>query len=56
MLKERNNTFIVLILKTPNAASLASSGQLLCNTLYKTITKIMTNRLKQIIPDRVSLS
>lgn len=54
LLKEINSTFTVLIPKVPNAATQDQFRPIsLCNFLYKVITKILANRLKQVIPSLV---
>ncbi|XP_077228478.1 uncharacterized protein LOC143861435 [Tasmannia lanceolata] len=50
ILKEINNTFISLIPKVPDAASPSKFQPIsLCNFIYKTITKILAQRLKSVI-------
>lgn len=51
MLREVNNTFIVMIPKSENASSLDQFRQnSLGNFMYKIITKIVANWLQQVIP------
>ena len=50
MLKEINHLFIALIPKGNNAASVNQFRPIsLCNVLYKIISKLLTNRLKQVL-------
>jgi len=56
MLKEINHTFITLAPKSANASSLPNLSPIsCCNTLYKIISKILSNRLKQAIGELVSV-
>nr|KYP39534.1 LINE-1 reverse transcriptase isogeny [Cajanus cajan] len=52
---EINNTLITLIPKTENVSSLKQMHPIsLCNVSYKIITKILSNRLRQVMADLVS--
>lgn len=54
ILREINATFITLIPKTINASKVGDFRPIsLCNVVYKTITKIMANRIKKVIGDIV---
>lgn len=56
MLKEINHSFIVLIPKGNNVVSVNQYKPIsLCNVLYKTISKIFANKLKQILHKLISL-
>lgn len=49
-LKEINNMFIVLISKKEKTSKLGDFGPiLLCNTVYKILSKVMTNRMKPLM-------
>lgn len=48
--EEINNTYICLIRRTPNPASITQYRTIsLCNTTYKIITKIIVNRIKPLL-------
>ncbi|KAL2894505.1 hypothetical protein RDABS01_010414 [Bienertia sinuspersici] len=55
LLKELNTTFLALIPKT-NCPNDVTEFQPIacCNTIYKCITKILCNRMKQILPDLIA--
>ena len=56
MLKEINRSFIALIPKGNNVASVNQFKPFsLCNVLYKIISKLLANRLKKVIYKLVSL-
>ena len=56
MLKEINHSFIVLIPKGNNVVSINQYKPIsLYNVLYKTISKIFANKLKQILHKLISL-
>ena len=55
MLKEINHSFIALIPKGNNAASVNQFRSIsLCNVLYKIISKLLANRLKQVLNKLIS--
>jgi hypothetical protein len=52
-----NNTIISLISKVNNPEKVTNLRPIsLCNVLYKIISKVLTNRLKSILPDIISPS
>lgn len=52
---ELNRTLIVLIPKTNNPTNMKLFRPIsLCSVLYKTVTKILANRLNEILPDLIS--
>lgn len=52
--EELNNTLLVLILKTENPTCVKLYCPIiLCPVVYKTITKVVANRLKEIFPTLV---
>jgi hypothetical protein len=52
-----NLTYIALIPKVKNPLSVAEFKPIsLCNVLYKLISKVLTNRLKKILPHIISLA
>ena len=57
ILKAINHTHITLIPKVKNPESVADFRPIsLCNVIYKIISKVLTNRLKSILPQIVSES
>lgn len=53
--KEINRTFIVIILKVLNPTFLSQYRLIsLCNVLFKIVSKVLANRLKQILSDIIS--
>ncbi|XP_039169168.1 uncharacterized protein LOC120293559 [Eucalyptus grandis] len=55
ILKEINNTILVLVLKVPNATTLDDFRPIVCyNTIYKIITKLLANRVASVLKDLVS--
>ncbi|KAL6289100.1 hypothetical protein ACE6H2_006610 [Prunus campanulata] len=57
MTRKINQTHIVLIPKVPNPRKMTQWRPIsLCNILYKLISKILTNRLKHVLPEIISLN
>lgn len=54
MLKRINNTFIILILKKGDFQNINDLGRLVCVMLYKIISKVMANKLKEVLEKRIS--
>lgn len=55
MLKEVNHTNIVLISKVDNPRKMSQFRLIsLCNVVYKIILKVLTNRLKRVLPKVIS--
>ena len=52
-----NHTFIMLIPKIKNPVKVSDFRPIsICNVIYKIIAKVMANRLKQILPQIISLT
>lgn len=52
---DMNRTHITLILKTPNPEKLEQYRPIsLCNFIYKIISKVMTNKLKPLLPSLIA--
>lgn len=57
LLKQWNETTLVLIPKFPNAERMSDFRPISClNTLYKVIAKLLASRLKWLLPQVISLS
>lgn len=57
VLKDINNTAIALIPKVPEACKLSGFRPTsCCNLIYKIISKIISNRLKEVLKDSISPS
>ena len=57
MLREINCTIIALVPKVPNPESMHDYRPIsCCNTIYKCISKIIATRIKQCLPEIISLS
>jgi len=55
LLHKVNHTFVTLVPKSTNAAHLNDFRPIsCCNTLYKIISKVMANRLQQVIGEHIS--
>ena len=52
-----NHTNVVLITKIPNATKLVNFHPVsLCNVIYKLVIKVITNRLKNLLPKVISVT
>ncbi|XP_048626442.1 uncharacterized protein LOC125594173 [Brassica napus] len=57
ILRQWNSTAVTLIRKKPNASKITEFRPIsCCNTVYKVISKLLANRLKQILPSIISNS
>jgi len=57
ILKQLNHTFLTLIPKTNEASSLTDYRPIsCCNVVYKIISKILSNRLKMVVGELISLN
>lgn len=55
LIKEINHTFVTLVPKTTCATSLADYRPIsCCNVLYKCLSKVLCNRLKQVVGELIS--
>lgn len=55
MLKELNHTNIVLISKVENPTKMSQFKPIsLCTVVYKIISKVLTKRLKRVLPKVIS--
>lgn len=57
LLREINNTILVMVPKVPNATTVDDYRPIACcNTVYKIITKVMANRVAAVLKDLVNPS
>ena len=55
LLCDLNHTYIVLLPKIKNLVKVSDFSPIsLCNVIYKIITKVLANKLKQILPQIIS--